>query len=92
MKEKAFLHNLITFCIFLLLLSPLTVQSQKKKKDRKEEATEIKKDTTDSKKGKKYDDLVKKGSVKKDSSISFRLRLTFILKFKTVYLRESFWL
>ncbi len=65
MKEKAFLHNLITFCIFLLLLSPLTVQSQKKKKDRKEEATEIKKDTTDSKKGKKYDDLVKKGSVKK---------------------------
>jgi len=65
MKEKSFLHNLITFCIFLLLLSPLAVHSQKKKKDKKEAATEIKKDSTDSKKGKKYDDLVKKGSVKK---------------------------
>ncbi|KAF2327536.1 zinc-dependent metalloprotease [Flavobacterium nitrogenifigens] len=65
MKEKSFLHNLIIFCIYLLLLSPLTVHSQKKKKDKKEDKTEIKKDSTDSKKGKKYDDLVKKGSVKK---------------------------
>lgn len=65
MKEKAFLHNLITFCLLILLLLPLTAQSQKKKKDKKEETTEIKKDSTDSKKGKKYDDLVKKGSVKK---------------------------
>jgi len=65
MKEKAFLHNLITFCLLILLLSPLTVQSQKKKKDKKEASTEITKDSTDSKKGKKYDDLVKKGSVKK---------------------------
>ncbi len=65
MKEKSFLHNLVTICILLLLLSPLTVQSQKKKKDKKEASTEIKKDSTDSKKGKKYDDLVKKGSVKK---------------------------
>ncbi len=65
MKEKSFLHNLVTICILLLLLSPLTVQSQKKKKDKKEVATEIKKDSTDSKKGKKYDDLVKKGSLKK---------------------------
>lgn len=56
---------MITFCILLLLLSPLTVHSQKKKKDKKEENTEIKKDSTDSKKGKKYSDLVKKGSVKK---------------------------
>ena len=65
MKEKSFLHNLIIFCISLLLLSSLTVHSQKKKKDKKEDKTEIKKDSTDSKKGKKYDDLVKKGSVKK---------------------------
>ncbi|WDF66688.1 zinc-dependent metalloprotease [Flavobacterium sp. KACC 22763] len=65
MKEKSFLHNLIIFCISLLLLSSLTVHSQKKKKDKKEDKTEIKKDSTDSKKGKKYDDLVKKGSIKK---------------------------
>jgi len=64
MKEKAFLHNLITFCLFILLLAPITVHSQKKKKDNKE-ATEIKKDSTDSKKGKKYADLIKKGSIKK---------------------------
>lgn len=65
MKEKSFLHNLILFCISLLLLSSLNVHSQKKKKDKKEDKTEIKKDSTDSKKGKKYDDLVKKGSIKK---------------------------
>ncbi|MET3025741.1 zinc-dependent metalloprotease [Flavobacterium sp. UW10123] len=65
MKEKSFLHNLIIFCISILLLSSLTVHSQKKKKDKKEDKTEIKKDSTDSKKGKKYDDLVKKGSLKK---------------------------
>lgn len=66
MKEKTFLHNLITFCILLLLLSsPLTVHSQKKNKNKKEDTTEIKKDSTDSKKGKKYSDLVKKGTVKK---------------------------
>ncbi|WP_125720335.1 zinc-dependent metalloprotease [Flavobacterium ustbae] len=65
MKEKSFLHNLVTICILLLLLSPLTVQSQKKKKNKKEDTTEIKKDSTDSKKGKKYGDLVKKGVVKK---------------------------
>jgi hypothetical protein len=64
MKEKAFLHSFITFCLFILLLVPVTVHSQKKKKDKKD-STEISKDSTEAKKGKKYNDLVKKGTVKK---------------------------
>nr|WP_315245846.1 zinc-dependent metalloprotease [uncultured Flavobacterium sp.] len=65
MREKAFLHHVKLFCLLILLLFiPVTVLSQKKKK--KDAETElIKKDSTDSKKGKKYSDLVKKGTVKK---------------------------
>ncbi|OIV39660.1 zinc-dependent metalloprotease [Flavobacterium johnsoniae] len=65
MKEKAFLHNVKLFCLLILLLFiPVTVLSQKKKK--KETETEIvKKDSTDAKKGKKYSDLIKKGTLKK---------------------------
>lgn len=64
MKEKAFLHNLKLFCLLVLLLFiPVTVLAQKKKK--KETDTEIVKDSTDSKKVKKYGDLIKKGTLKK---------------------------
>lgn len=64
MKEKAFLHNLKLFCLLVLLLFvPVTVLAQKKKK--KETDTEIAKDSTDSKKAKKYGDLIKKGTLKK---------------------------
>ena len=64
MKEKAFLHNLKLFCLLVLLLFvPVTVLAQKKKK--KETDTEIAKDSTDSKKTKKYGDLIKKGTLKK---------------------------
>ncbi|CAD0005557.1 zinc-dependent metalloprotease [Flavobacterium salmonis] len=65
MREKAFLHHVKLFCLLILLLFiPVTVLSQKKKK--KDAETElIKKDSTDSKKGKKYSDLIKKGTIKK---------------------------
>ncbi|PXY46114.1 zinc-dependent metalloprotease [Flavobacterium hydrophilum] len=65
MREKAFLHHVKLFCLFILLLFiPVTVLSQKKKK--KDAETElVKKDSTEAKKGKKYNDLVKKGTVKK---------------------------
>ncbi|GAA3777505.1 zinc-dependent metalloprotease [Flavobacterium ginsengiterrae] len=64
MKEKAFLHNVKLFCLLILLLFiPVTVLAQKKKKKGTE--TEIVKDSTDAKKGKKYNDLVKKGTIKK---------------------------
>lgn len=64
MREKAFLHNVKLFCLLILLLFiPVTVLSQKKKK--KETETEVVKDSTDSKKGKKYSDLIKKGTLKK---------------------------
>ncbi|MFB9108565.1 zinc-dependent metalloprotease [Flavobacterium gyeonganense] len=65
MREKAFLHHVKLFCLLILLLFiPVTVLSQKKKK--KDAETElVKKDSTDAKKGKKYNDLIKKGTVKK---------------------------
>ena len=64
MREKAILCNLkVIFVLVLFSLSPISVFSQKNKK--KENAAEIAKDTTSSKKGKKYNDLVKKGTVKK---------------------------
>lgn len=65
MREKAFLHHVKLFCLLILLLFiPVTVLSQKKKK--KDAETElVKKDSTDAKKGKKYNELVKKGTVKK---------------------------
>ncbi|KRB58013.1 zinc-dependent metalloprotease [Flavobacterium sp. Root186] len=64
MREKAFLHNVELLCLLILLLFiPVTVLSQKKKK--KETETEVVKDSTDSKKGKKYSDLIKKGTLKK---------------------------
>lgn len=68
MREKAFLHNVKLFCLLILLLLfiPVTGFSQKKNKKKKETETEnVKKDSTDAKKGKKYSDLVKKGTVKK---------------------------
>ncbi|HEX8017265.1 MAG TPA: DUF5117 domain-containing protein, partial [Flavobacterium sp.] len=65
MREKAILHNLKVIAVLLLFLSgPIAAYSQKKNKN-KENATETAKDTTLSKKGKKYNDLVKKGTVKK---------------------------
>lgn len=64
MRGKAFLHNVKLLCLLILLLFiPVTVLSQKKKK--KETETEVVKDSTDSKKGKKYSDLIKKGTLKK---------------------------
>ena len=64
MREKAILRNLkVIVVLILFLLGPISGYSQKKKK--KENNTEIAKDTTASKKGKKYNDLVKKGIVKK---------------------------
>lgn len=63
MKRKAFLCNLkIIAFLLLMLLSPISIFSQKKNK--KEKHTEIAKDTVSSKK-EKYADLIKKGSVKK---------------------------
>ncbi|KLT71485.1 metalloprotease [Flavobacterium sp. ABG] len=51
-------------CVLVLfLLGPISAYSQKNKK--KENTTETAKDTTSSKKEKKYNDLVKKGTVKK---------------------------
>lgn len=65
MREKAILHNLKVIAVLLLFLSgPIAAYSQKKNKN-KENTTETAKDTTLTKKGKKYDDLVKKGTVKK---------------------------
>ncbi|MRX38174.1 DUF5117 domain-containing protein [Flavobacterium sp. LC2016-23] len=64
MRRKAILCNLkVIVALVLFLLGPISVFSQKNKK--KDNTTEIAKDTTSSKKGKKYDDLVKKGTVKK---------------------------
>ncbi|GGF23188.1 zinc-dependent metalloprotease [Flavobacterium limi] len=65
MREKVILYNLKVIAVFLLfLLGPISGYSQKKNKN-KENGTEIAKDTTLSKKGKKYNDLVKKGTLKK---------------------------
>jgi hypothetical protein len=64
MRKKAILCNLkIIVALVLFLLGPISVFSQKNKK--KENNTEVEKDSTSSKKGKKYNDLVKKGTVKK---------------------------
>jgi hypothetical protein len=64
MREKAILCNIkVISALVLFSLSPISVFSQKNKK--KEDAAEIAIDTTSSKKGKKYNDLVKKGTVKK---------------------------
>ncbi|MFH6945027.1 zinc-dependent metalloprotease [Flavobacterium sp. FlaQc-50] len=64
MREKALLFDLKVICVLVLfLLGPISAYSQKNKK--KENTTETAKDTTSSKKGKKYNDLVKKGTVKK---------------------------
>ncbi|MCD0465731.1 zinc-dependent metalloprotease [Flavobacterium sp. ENC] len=64
MRKKAILCNLkVIVALVLFLLGPISVFSQKNKK--KENTTEIEKDSTSSKKGKKYNDLVKKGTVKK---------------------------
>ncbi|QSB28563.1 zinc-dependent metalloprotease [Flavobacterium sp. CLA17] len=64
MRKKAILCNLkVIVALVLFLVGPISVFSQKNKK--KENNTEIEKDSTSSKKGKKYDDLVKKGTVKK---------------------------
>lgn len=64
MRKKAILCNLkVIVALVLFLVGPISVFSQKNKK--KENNTEIEKDSTSSRKGKKYDDLVKKGTVKK---------------------------
>ncbi|MEO6173842.1 MAG: zinc-dependent metalloprotease [Flavobacterium circumlabens] len=64
MRKKAILCNLkVIVALVLFLVGPISVFSQKNKK--KENNTEIAKDSTSSKKGKKYNDLVKKGTVKK---------------------------
>lgn len=64
MRKKAILCNVkVIVALVLFLVGPISVFSQKNKK--KDNTTEIAKDTTSSKKGKKYDDLVKKGTVKK---------------------------
>lgn len=58
------LWNLKTICIlFLFLLGSVSSFSQKRKK--KENTTEISKDSTASKKGVKYSELIKKGTLKK---------------------------
>ncbi|RZJ55685.1 MAG: DUF5117 domain-containing protein [Flavobacterium sp.] len=65
MREKAILYNIKVIAILVLfLLGPISGYSQKKNK-KKENATEIAKDSAASKKGKKYNDLVKKGTIKK---------------------------
>ncbi|RUT69970.1 DUF5117 domain-containing protein [Flavobacterium cupreum] len=64
MRKKAILCNVkVIVALVLFLVGPISVFSQKNKK--KENDTEIAKDSTFSKKGKKYNDLVKKGTVKK---------------------------
>jgi len=66
MREKASLFNVKVITVLVLalfLLGPISGYSQKNKK--KENAAETAKDTTAAKKGKKYSDLVKKGTVKK---------------------------
>ncbi|WP_188049853.1 zinc-dependent metalloprotease [Flavobacterium sp. GP15] len=64
MREKALLQNYKTiYILFLFLL--LSVSSYSQKKNKKANNTEIAKDSTASKKGKKYNDLIKDGTVKK---------------------------
>ena len=63
MKGKAFLSNLKMVFVLSLSLSTMATFSQKKKK--KETNTEISKDSTAAKKGKKYDQLIKEGTFKK---------------------------
>lgn len=63
MRKKAMCNLKVIAALVLFLVGPISVFSQKNKK--KENNTEIEKDSTSSKKGKKYDDLVKKGTVKK---------------------------
>ena len=64
MREKAFLHTIKLFCLLILLLFiPVSILAQAKKK--KEPTELIKKDSTEVKKGKKYNDLIKKGTIKK---------------------------
>jgi hypothetical protein len=65
MREKALLRNLKNIILLLMILSTGTVVSQKKNKKNKEDKTEQVKDTTKTPKGKKYNDLVKKGTIKK---------------------------
>lgn len=61
------LRNLKTICLLFLFLmgSSVSVFSQKKKRNKKENTTEISKDSSASKKGKKYTDLIKEGTLKK---------------------------
>lgn len=61
------LRNLKTICLLFLFLlgSSVSVFSQKKKRNKKENTTEISKDSSASKKGKKYNDLIKEGTFKK---------------------------
>jgi hypothetical protein len=63
MKGKAFLSNLKMVLVLTLSLSTIASFSQKKKK--KDNKTEISKDSTASKKGKRYDQLIKDGTFKK---------------------------
>ena len=61
------LRNLKTICLLFLFLlgSSVSIFSQKKKRNKKENTTEISKDSSASKKGKKYNDLIKEGTLKK---------------------------
>ncbi|MCV9930295.1 zinc-dependent metalloprotease [Flavobacterium sp. LS1R49] len=65
MREKALLKNLKNTFILLLLISSCTIIAQKKDKKSKENKTEQAKDSTSNKKGKKYNDLLKDGTLKK---------------------------
>lgn len=63
MRKKAMLRSLKTICILFLLVPSLSIFAQKKNK--KKNTTEVAKDSTASKKEKNYNELLKKGSLKK---------------------------
>lgn len=90
MREKALLKNLKHTFILLLLLSSCTIVAQKKDKKGKKEKTEQVKDSTSTKKGKKYDDLLKEGTVKKGLFNTIQVKTDLYLEINDSLFQREF--
>lgn len=90
MKGKALLRNFKNIVLAVALLSASAVISQKKNKKDKDSKTEIAKDTLKSSKGKKYDDLVKQGTLKKGLFNTIQVKTDLYLEINDSLFQREF--
>ncbi|MEN2401143.1 zinc-dependent metalloprotease [Flavobacterium sp. MC2016-06] len=90
MREKALLGNLKNIIVLVMILSTCTVVSQKKNKKDKEDKTEQVKDSTKTPKGKKYNDLVKQGTLKKGLFNTIQVKTDLYLEINDSLFKREF--